>query len=84
LRCGYEDVLGLNVAVEELACVNVLQSCEDLEEDALDAVGVQRLVVSGLHQLVQVSIHVLHGNVKPPAVWVQEDVQSRYEVRVRG
>jgi hypothetical protein len=70
--------------VEELAGVDVFEASEDLEEDALDAVGVERLVVSGLHQLVQVSIHVLHGDVKPPAVWVQEDVQSRHEVGVRG
>jgi len=83
LRCRDEDVLWLDVAVEELAVVDVLQSGHYLEEDALYTVRVHWLVVPGLHELVQVAVHELHGNVKPSAVGVQEDVQSRYQMRMR-
>jgi hypothetical protein len=62
-RGGHEDVLGLDVAVEEVVGVDVLETLHDLEQDALDTCVVEILVVSGLHQLVQVALHVLHGNV---------------------
>jgi hypothetical protein len=70
--------------MEELAGVNVLETCQNLEKDTLHAGCVKWLVVPRLHELVQVSVHVLHGDVKPPAVGVQEDVQCRYQMRMRG
>jgi hypothetical protein len=69
--------------VEKFAVVDMLETTEDLEQDALDTGGVHWLVVACLHQLVEVAVHELHCDVKPAAVRVQEDVQGRYEMRVR-
>lgn len=68
--------------MEELAVVDVLQARENLEQNALHTVRIHWFVIPRLHQLVQISIHELHGNVKSPAVRVQEDVQGRDEVRM--
>ena len=62
--------------------MNVLQAAENLKQDAFDNSAVERLVVPRLHQLVEVAIHVLHGNVQLLAEGVQEDVISRYKMRV--
>jgi len=83
LRCRHEDVLWFDVAMEEFASVDVLEACKNLKENALYTRVVQRLVVSGLHQLVEVAVHVLHGDVKSPAVGIQEDVKSRDQVGMR-
>ena len=82
LRCGDEDVLWLDVTVEELAVVDVFQSGHDLKEDAFHAVCIHGLVLAGLHELIQIAIHELHGNVEPTGVRIQEDVQGWYQVRV--
>jgi len=60
--------------MEELAVMNVFQPRQYLEQDALYTVRIHWLVVPCLHELVEVAIHELHGDVKPPAVGVQEDV----------
>ena len=69
--------------MEELACVDVLETGKNLEEDALYAGRIQWLVIPRLHQLVQVAVHVLHGDVQSPAVGIQEDVKCGYQVRMR-
>jgi hypothetical protein len=60
----------------------VFQTGENLTKDTLDAGAVERLVVARLHQLVQVAIHVLHGDVKLLAHWVEEDVVRGHEMGV--
>jgi hypothetical protein len=70
--------------MEELAIVDVLESGHNLEQYALDTVCVHWLVVTGLHQLVEIAVHVLHRNVKAAAVRVKEDIQGGYEMRVWG
>jgi hypothetical protein len=62
--------------------VDVLESAKDLKEDALDNRIVKWLVVSRLHQLVEITIHVLHSNVQFFAKRVEEDVICRHKVRV--
>jgi formate-dependent phosphoribosylglycinamide formyltransferase (GAR transformylase) len=69
--------------MEKLASVDVFETSKDLKKNALHTRRVEGLVIPRLHQLVQVTVHVLHGNVKPSAVGVQEDVESRYQVRMR-
>jgi hypothetical protein len=81
-RRGNQNVLGLDVAVEEVVVVNVFQARENLTKDALDTRAVERLVVARLHQLVQVAIHVLHGDVELLAQWVEEDVVRGHEMGV--
>lgn len=62
--------------------VNVLQTAEDLEQDAFDDSVIERLVVARLHQLVEIAIHVLHGDMQLLAKRVQENVIRRYKMRV--
>jgi hypothetical protein len=64
--------------------VNVLQSGQNLAENALHTGTVERLVVTRLHQLVEVAIHVFHGDVELLAHRVKEDVVCRHEVRMVG
>ena len=80
--CCDEDVFGLDVAVEEVVRVDVFQTLHNLVKNALNATVVKALVVASLHQLVEVALHVLHGNMKLLGVGVQEDVESRNKVRV--
>lgn len=68
--------------MEELAVVNVLQSGHYLEQNALYTVRVHWLVIPCLHELVQITVHEFHGNVKPSAVRVQEDVQGWNQMRM--
>jgi hypothetical protein len=81
-RGRYEDVFGLDVAVEKVVTVNVLKAMHDLEQNALDAAIVKALVVASLHQLVKIAFHVFHANVELLAIGVQEDVEGRDEVWV--
>lgn len=83
-RCRNEDVFGLNVTVEEAMRVDVVEAGEDLVENALDDPSIQVFVVSRLHQLVQVAIHVLHGDVEFLRQRVEEDIESRHEVSMIG
>jgi uncharacterized OB-fold protein len=62
--------------------VDVFQTLHNLEEDALDATVVETLVVASLHQLVQVALHVLHGDMELLGERVQEDVEGGNKVRV--
>lgn len=70
--------------MKEFTIVNVLQTRHDLEKNALNAVGIHGLVVPRLHQLVEVAIHVFHCNVKASAVRIQEDIQGRHKMGMRG
>lgn len=56
--------------------VNVFETLHDLEKNALDAGIIETLVVASLHQLVEVALHVLHGDMELLGVGVQEDVES--------
>ena len=77
-----EDVLGLDVAMEEVVGVDVIQSRDYLVQDALDAGAVQASVGSGLHQLVEIAVHVLHADMQFLGRRIEEDVESRHEVDV--
>jgi hypothetical protein len=68
--------------VEEVVRVDVFESLHDLEQNALDTRIVKTLVISRLHQLIQVAFHVLHGDVELFAKWVEEDVQGRNQMGV--
>lgn len=65
-------------------CVNVLEALHDLEKNALDAGVVEAFVIPSLHQLIQVTLHVLHGDVQLLSVRVEEDVQGGDEVGMVG
>lgn len=69
--------------MEEVVCMDVLEALHDLEQDALDASGVQAFVIASFHELVEVAIHILHADVKFLAERVQEDVKCGNEVLVR-
>ena len=43
---------------------------------------VQETVVAGLHQLVEIAVHVLHADVEIAGQRIEEDVESGHEVRV--
>jgi hypothetical protein len=81
-RGSDENVFGLDVAVEKVVRVNVFETLHDLEKNALDTGVVETLVVASLHQLVEVTLHVLHGDMELLGVGVQEDVESGNEVRM--
>lgn len=70
--------------MEELSVMDMLEPREDLEKDALHTVRVHGFVVTRFHQLIQIAVHVLHRNVKPAAVRVQENVQCWNQVRMWG
>jgi hypothetical protein len=80
--CCDQNVFGLDVAVKEVVSVDMFQTLHNLEEDALDAAVVKALVVASLHQLVEVTLHVLHSDMELLSVGVQENVESRNKVRV--
>lgn len=79
---GDEYVLGLDVAVEELVGVYVVEARQDLEEYGLDGLGLEGLVFSRLHELVEVAVHVLHADVQLLGARVEEDVIRGHQVRV--
>lgn len=82
--CGDEDVLGFDVAMEELTGMDMVEARENLVEDALYVFSIQGLVVTRFHELVQVAIHVLHADVQFLGQWVEEDVEGWDDVRMRG
>jgi hypothetical protein len=51
-RARNQDILGLDIAVEELVGVYVLEALHDLKQNALDACIVEDFVISRLHELV--------------------------------
>jgi len=77
-----EDVFGLDVSVKEVVGVDMLEALHNLEQDALDAPIIKRLVIPRLHQLVQIPLHVLHADVQLFAERVQENVEGRDKVGV--
>jgi hypothetical protein len=70
--------------MEEVMFVNMFKTRQNLEEDALHTGPIQRLMVARFHELVEVAIHVFHGDVKFSAQWIQEDVESWHQMRVIG
>jgi hypothetical protein len=48
----YENVFGLNIAVEEVVGVDVVQTGQDLVKNTLDVLAFKVFVVTGLHQLI--------------------------------
>lgn len=68
--------------MEKVVFVNVLQTGKNLVEDALDAAAVEVFVLARLHELIQITIHVLHGNVQLSAQRVQKYVVCWYEMWV--
>lgn len=68
--------------MEEIVGMDMFQALHDLEEDALHSSIVQALVISRLHQLIQITFHVLHADVQLLAERVQEDVESRDQMSV--
>jgi hypothetical protein len=62
----------------------VVETGQNLVEDAFDVFLVQVFVVSRLHQLIKVTIHILHGDVQFAGERVKEDVEGRDKVRMRG
>ena len=70
--------------MKEVVVVNMLEAGHDLEQYALDAAGIQLLVVTSLQQLIEIDIHVLHSNVQLSTMWVKEDVISRDQVGMDG
>jgi hypothetical protein len=81
---GDENVFGLDVAMEEVMRVNVFEALHNLEEDALHTSVIETLVVASLHQLVEVTLHVLHGDMELLSERIQEDVKGGNQVRMWG
>jgi hypothetical protein len=81
---GDENVFGLDVAMEEVMRVNVFEALHNLEEDALHTSVIETLVVASLHQLVEVPLHVLHGDMELLSERIQEDVKGGNQVRMWG
>ena len=64
--------------------VNVVETGQNLVQDALDVLAFEVLVIAGLHQLVQVTVHVLHADVQLVGERVKENVECRDEMRMHG
>lgn len=64
-------------------CMNVLQALHYLKENAFDTAYVETFVIPGLHQLIKIAIHVLHGDVELLAERIQEDIQGWDKVVMR-
>ena len=60
--------------------MDVVEAGEDLEEDAFDAAAIQTFVVSCFHQLVEITIHVLHTDVELLRYRIKEDIKCRDQV----
>ena len=67
-----------------MVCVDVVQTRQDLVKNTLDVLAFKVFVVTGLHQLIQVAIHVFHADVKLVGEGVEKDVEGRDEVGVNG
>jgi hypothetical protein len=70
--------------MEKLMGVDMIQTREDLEQYAFDARAIQAFMVPRFHELIEVSVHILHTDMEFLSQWVQEDIESRYEMRVNG
>lgn len=68
--------------MEKIVCVYVIQSGDDLVQDTFHAGTVQAPVGPGLHQLIEIAIHVFHANVQFFCRGIQEYVQSRDKMDV--
>ena len=66
--------------MKEFVSMDMIQSGENLEQDALDARAVEGFVIPRLHQLVEISVHILHADVEFLGEWIQKNVQSGYEM----
>ena len=62
--------------------MNVVEAGQDLIKYALDTFRIHTLMISRFHQLVQVTVHVLHADMEFSAIWVEEDIQRRNEMDV--
>ena len=84
LRCRGRNqyVLWLDISVEEVVIVDVVEAAENLIQDAFDAAAIQAFMISGLHQLVQIAIHILHADVQFLGHRIQEDVESWHQMGV--
>lgn len=60
--------------------MDVLQSLHNLKQYTLHAAHVEAFVISRLHQLVEVTVHVFHTYVELFAERIEEDVEGGYEV----
>ena len=70
--------------MEEVVIMDMVETGQDLEKNAFDAAAVQAFVLTSFHKLVQISIHVLHTDMQLLGRWIQEDLESRNEMRVDG
>lgn len=68
--------------MEEIVSVNVIEAGEDLVQNALDAAVVQVFVISCLHELIQITIHVFHTYVKLLGHGIKEDLEGGHKVGV--
>lgn len=83
-RACDEDVLGLDISVEKVVGVYVVKTRQNLEENALYTSYIHAFVISGLHELIQIAVHVLHADVQFLAVRVEENVEGTNEMGVCG
>jgi hypothetical protein len=81
--CRNEDVLGFDIAMEEVVGVDMVETLQDLVEDTLDVLSLEIFVVPCLHQLIEIAIHVLHGDVKLAGERIEENIKGRNKVRMR-
>lgn len=65
-------------------CVNVIEAGENLVQNALDTAVIQVFMISCLHELIQITIHVFHTYVKLFGYRIKEDLEGRYQVGVVG
>lgn len=64
--------------------VNVIEAGENLVQNALDTAVIQVFMISCLHELIQITIHVFHTYVKLFGHGIKEDLEGRYQVGVVG
>jgi len=49
--------------MEEIMGMDMVQTGQYLEQDALNTLAIQTLMISCLHQLIEIEVHVFHTNM---------------------
>lgn len=62
--------------MEEVMSMNVVQSRKYLIEDAFHASYIHAFMISRLHELIEIAVHVFHTYVKFLSVRVEKYVES--------
>jgi len=70
--------------MKEMVCMDMLQTLHDLEQNAFHTSRIKTFMIPCLHQLVEVPVHVFHGNVQLFGEWIKKNVECGDEMLMIG